>query len=921
MLKTRIIGGIAGAALVGASLAAAIPWVDESAHHPFEQSPESDDPVPVADPRAPAGAPQPAGGGVLTPAVQPSGALKDRIVYTSGGHGWTWGGSSWETQRGVTQQMNEDQGNLDQVTLFADYCFQAGATVVALRPVGFQTNEVVLDNTSPGVTFGGAWSDSSATVYFGRSGQVPYRFAATATTETAVAVYTPSIPADGLYPVYAWAAHGANRTRQLYRIRHSGGETQVRVPHQQVGKGWVYLGTYAFARGADPERGSVQISNVIEAGSPAGVVIADAIRFGNGMGDVDRGGGVSTYPREEECSRYWVQRMLGVGQSATLYDGGGDDASDNVGAPARMAAEMNRSESGRATQRAYVGFHSNAGGGRGVVGLYNNETLFPGTGTPNQVTLARLLAREINDDLVALGPSLETPWHDRGSNLTYARSDYAFGEIRGDALANEMDATIVEVAFHDDASDAKLLRDPKVRLACARATYQGLLRYFAQFDGAPLVFLPEPPSEPRAVAVAGGVRVSWSAPVAQGGSGAATGYLVYRSTDGRGFGDPVGTTQTSLLLTDLPANQAVYFRVTATNSGGESLPSYTVGCRTTEDAARSRVLFVNGFTRFERALNLRQDLVARRWRPPGHDANSGAADRVLPRRVNSFDYVVPHGEAMAGLGMPFDSGQRSHVAAGTTRLTDYDIVIWAAGNQSTGGRTFTPAEQAAVTGFLAAGGNLFVSGAEIAWDLDRDSGPSAADRAFLRTRLHARLAGNANDDAGTDRVTPEAGSIFAGSGGALFDDGSRGLYWVGYPDVLTPADAATTVALRYAGGRGGAAALVHPGDGAGGRVVYFGFPFETLTEAATRRAYLEDALRFLSRPVRLEMAAGAESDADEVRLVLQGEPGLSYAIEESGRGEIWTDWRRVTVDGSGEARVAVPVAPGEARWYRARLDP
>ena len=83
-------------------------------------------------------------------ARQCSGSLSGRIVFTCGGHGWAWDGNHWTTGRGVGQEMNEDYGNLDQMNFFVPYAFNAGATVVAFRPIGFQPNEVVLDNDSRG---------------------------------------------------------------------------------------------------------------------------------------------------------------------------------------------------------------------------------------------------------------------------------------------------------------------------------------------------------------------------------------------------------------------------------------------------------------------------------------------------------------------------------------------------------------------------------------------------------------------------------------------------------------------------------------------------------------------------------------------------------------------------------------------------
>ncbi len=158
--------------------------------------------------------------GLVDVGTQPQGGLSGKIVYIHGGHGYTAdneGNGTWSFQRAELFEMIEDLGNVDQMTFLADYLFRAGATVVPLRPVGHQTNEVVLDNDDAGVTFAGNWSDSSAAVYFGSAGDVPYRFATTSLTETAYARYQPNLPQAGFYPVYAWTSSGGNRaTDQLY---------------------------------------------------------------------------------------------------------------------------------------------------------------------------------------------------------------------------------------------------------------------------------------------------------------------------------------------------------------------------------------------------------------------------------------------------------------------------------------------------------------------------------------------------------------------------------------------------------------------------------------------------------------------------------------------------------------------------------
>lgn len=861
--------------------------------------------------------------GPIAPAgTQPRGVLSGRIVFTSGGHGWNWTGSAWALERPLLLGMNEDYGNVDQMTMFVYHCFNAGATVVPFRPVGNQTNEVVLDNTSARVTWAGAWADSTSSIYFGAAGAIPYRHTTASAVETATATYTPALPASGFYPVYTWVLSGANRTNQLYRINHTGGQSQVRIPHYLVGNGWVYLGTYYFNAGASPSQGSVVISNLGEGTDPIpSAIIADAIRFGNGMGDVNPGGGVSTYPREEEASRYWIQRSLGQGQDSAIY-------ANNVSAPPRMAAEMNRQAAGNMYRRFYVGFHSNAGGGsaRGVTALYNDPALSPdvapGSDTPNQREFATILGAEVNADMVSIpAPPLEVAWHNRGNNIIYARSDYAFGEINNNVLDDEMDATIVEVAFHDNTEDAKLLRDPKARNWIARAVLHGCIRYLNQFDGNPLVFPPEPPVNVRATGMSGGIRVSWSPPITQAGSGMPTNYLVYVSRDGYGFGSPAsvpftGAAVQNTLFTNLPANTDCYFRVAAVNAGGESFPSETVGCRPTTNSLASRILYVNGFTRFDRTLNLRQMPAARQYKPPGHDDNSGPIDRVLPRSVNAFDYVVPHAKAIAAsAAMPFDSCQLQAVTNGMISLASYDIVVWASGNQSTADRTFNNAAQARIGSYLAAGRHLFVTGSEIAWDLDRASGPSAADRAFLHNQLHAAFGSDANDDSGVYSFLPATGSLFNGNSTGSFDDGTRGIYRVGYPDAVVPNGAGAAQALTYPGYSSGGAGISYDGSVGGGRVVYWGFPFETITSPSVRAAYMGDVLRYFSREARFEAVQALPTGG--AHLTLTAEPGFTYAIEWSSDLANWGTLATI-LNVTGRLEVTDPAA-GAGRFYRAVL--
>lgn len=759
--------------------------------------------------------------GMVPVGAQPTGPLSGKIVYTSAGHGWQWSDTlnRFATDRGDNNEIVEDFGNQDQMTFYADYLLRAGATVVPMRPVGRQTNEFVLDNDSAGVTFTGTWTNSTASVFYdedygvsggGNADAVSYRSASIGATETATATYAPTLTAtqEGFYPVYTWVADGSNRTSQLYRVNHSGGATEIRVDHRLVGKGWVYLGTYHFEAGTG---GNVQISNQSTAGGS--VVIADAIRFGNGMGDVvsgpagigQPGGVISGYPREDENSLHWLWRAVGQGNSAAAVTGGG-----NVSAPSRMAEHMNAAAFG---QSVFISFHSNAGGGRGAVGLIDSDQF-----TPNQASLALYTGRQINQDMQALNGQFEHNWSTRTTH-TFSGG---FGEIDEGATA-EMDMTIVETAFHDSVEDAQLMRDPKVRDQLGRSTYEATLEYFDNFGGlATPVTLPSAPVNVRTASAASGeVTLNWSAGPTGVAGQAATGYRIYASANGYGFdgGTAVadGATNTVTLSGYDPA-LPYYFKVVAVNAGGESKGSEVMAV-VPNGGVRS-VLIVNGFDRNERTQNVRY--------PYAFTADS-LVDRVRPRGNNSFDYTVQTANAIHAHApdIRVNSTSNEAVISGAVSLGNYDAVIWILGEESTATDTFNTTEQTKVSTYLAGGGKLFVSGAELGFDLDAQGGGAAFFNDTLKSDYVA-------DDAGTYNVVAAGGSIFTGLSFA-FDNGAL-FYNVDTPDRISPLGGATA-ALNYSSGSG-AAGIQYTDVGTGSQLVVFGFPFETITTAANRTAVM-----------------------------------------------------------------------------------
>jgi hypothetical protein len=263
--------------------------------------------------------------------------------------------------------MIEDLGNQDQIQPFADNALHAGATVVSMRPVGHQVNEVLVDNSDTFTPAGGgyqvisgSWTGSAVTPYwtngvsgFDSAGNVEianhYAFATTALTETAVSRFTPNIPSAGFYPVYTWYNNGTNRPRDAtFRVNYAGGSIEVKVAQDLTGKGWVYLGTYYFAAGVNPTSGSVEVSNTSATEGKA--VIADGMRFGNGMGDWIPAGqsAPSGKVREDEAALYWCYDSRGWQQggarisTSVVYNGSStDDETKNFSACDKYAKYMN----------------------------------------------------------------------------------------------------------------------------------------------------------------------------------------------------------------------------------------------------------------------------------------------------------------------------------------------------------------------------------------------------------------------------------------------------------------------------------------------------------------------------------------------------------------------------------------------------
>src|SRR5215204_3518936 len=129
--------------------------------------------------------------------------------------------------------------------------------------------ELVVDNSAPGVQVSGAWNPTALT-----EGFVGADYLARSGTAADGSVFWPLPPGlpPGRYEVSAWWTSGANRaTNAKYWIRSNTGAESV-VRNQQVSGGaWQSLGTFEFQPGGGQ---GVTLTDAAD-----GVLIADAVRW------------------------------------------------------------------------------------------------------------------------------------------------------------------------------------------------------------------------------------------------------------------------------------------------------------------------------------------------------------------------------------------------------------------------------------------------------------------------------------------------------------------------------------------------------------------------------------------------------------------------------------------------------------------
>jgi hypothetical protein len=201
-------------------------------------------------------------------------------------------------------------------------------------------------------------------------------------------------------------------------------------------------------------------------------------------------------------------------------------------------------------------------------------------------------------------------------------------------------------------------------------------------------------------------------------------------------------------------------------------------------------------------------------------------DRAMPGNTN--DFCIEHGIAFNQLGHDFDTATNEAVISGMVRLSDYMIVDWILGEESSTNRTFNKNEQKIMISYIENGGKIMVSGSEIGWDLVEKSTQSS-DSVFFSSLFGARYAG---DDAETSRF------LISGQSDTL----TFGVtYTVDYPDIFYALHN-SDILFHYDTGKSAGIGKRHKNNGVS---VVTAFPLETVAPSEERKRVFKVILEYL----------------------------------------------------------------------------
>lgn len=759
---------------------------------------------------------------------------------------------------------------------------RAGAVVFTPRERDVQTYEVIVDNdvdnrsvyrernsrssvwqTAPGAGFG-------MRKFKYMNGENPFEHGTARLVESgtykqeAVAEWIPDIPETGEYAVYVSYKTVEGSTQFAhYRVYHAGGVTDFTV-NQTIGGGtWVYLGTFRFDKGVN-SYGMVALSNVCD---DDGVVTADAVRFGGGMGNIMRGGEVSGRPRYLEGARYYAQW---AGMPDSIYNGydGHNDYADDINTRSKMTnylsggSAYNPGQAGcKVPFELSLGIHSDAGVQPcnkfvGTLGIYTTDKgeklLGDGRSRYTSRDLTDMTLTNVTSDLSAL---LGRKWRRRSM----------FNKNYSETRIPRVPSMILEMFSHQNPADLQYAMNPNFKFDISRAVYKSILQFLALQHGTKYTVQPLPVTHFSAEfgRQRNEIVLRWHPQEDRlEKSAKSEQYIVYMRIGSGSFDNGTlvnGTTYSVQIEPDI-----VYsFKVTAVNKGGESMDSEILAvCKRRNE--RGKVLIVNGFDRLaapyfyntpdsvgfditiDPGVSYKRELTftGRQlyFNPDGlgKEGPCGLGNCLTDIEGsiiagNTFDYTFVHGKAIqAAGGLSFVSSSDEAVESGMQQLKNYDIVDYICGLEKEDNsypgksyKTFSPVMQQKITEFCSLGRGVMVSGSFIASDMQTQD-----EREFTSYILHYGLERNKRNDV-NEFVIGLDNNI------SIQVEADKEIYQSLYSDRILPVGEGF-IPMIYSDN--GGAAVAYKGSY---RTFSMSFPFEIITSAEKRSQIMASIMNFL----------------------------------------------------------------------------
>ena len=805
---------------------------------------------------------------------------------------------------------------------------RAGANVLLPRERSMRTEEVILDNDK-GLTpshyterNGTATWEHAGTgfahlheVY--PAGHNPFadgtaRMIASTADEANIASATwgGTIPTSGIYTLYISYPSLANSVSDAhYTVHASGGDHTFTINQKMGGAMWIALGEFYFEAG-EHER-LVTLSNY---SAEQGVVSADAIKIGGGMGNIGRSANASDtitiantsgYPRFTEGARYWLQ-WSGFPTDVYSPKDNTDDYKEDYMSRAHwvnhlMGGIENLADSlgKRIPIDLALAMHSDAGVRDnddvvGTLGIYctrDNKGKFA-------LDASRLRSRDLTDIIMTqivedIRTLHEPNWKRRGM------WDRAYYEARIPSCPT----MLLELLSHQNYGDMSYGLDPTFRFDVSRAIYKGILRYLASQYDFDYVVQPLPVHNFSVVLEGNTAHLAWQpTPDPLEPTAEAEYYILYTRVDGGGF--DTGRRIDGITTTVKQEADHIYsYRITAVNAGGESFDSETLSaCYTSH--SKGEILVVNGFTRTSAPQRISTDSTAgfvhthdggvpyisdisfigeqtihdRKLNRSEDERNAlGSSRHDYETTIiagNTFDYPATHGAAIAKAGYSFSSTSAGAVEAAMVNLNDFHAVDLILGKQRTTtiGRNTTERHEAlpaalqqALRTYAEAGGALLITGAYALTDLYKDA--TAEDIAFAHEVLHATA--NGADTEAHRVVTPIFLALKRKTNTALigevaFNTELRSeIYAVEAVDIVSPVGEGAHTILLY--DTDTSAAVAYAGSH---RAIVVGFPFETITDEEERNRMMAKSLDYLlSEHKSFEVESNTENPKRKINII------------------------------------------------------